>query len=142
MVVGVLLTQLYTLRFILKVILGAISHQPLGGRHDHDLPTNSAILILLLPALRGGMGLLSLIAHQLRMALTPPESKVFVVGLLGVALLLRGALYSREVSRAPAGAPLFRMWLLPGLRGQWALPLGRSGDGLQKVLGLGFTDLI
>ena len=46
MVLGVALTQLYSLRFILKVIAGGVSHSPLASRHDQDGPTGRAMATL------------------------------------------------------------------------------------------------
>ena len=78
---GVLLTQLYTLRFVLKVIVGTPASSPLGGNHDQDAPTGVAIRLLRLPAFTGGLVFLSLGASAIAVGVTPASAKLLVLSL-------------------------------------------------------------
>ena len=140
LVLGVVLTQLYRIRFVLKVILGAVGHQPLAGAHDRDPPTGAAMGLLLAPALTGGLLFLTLAATLLPAVTTPRGSKVFVVRLLGAAAIGGALLFHKELGKFPNRDAAFRMWLLPQFSGQWSLPLARYGDPLHKALGLGVLD--
>ena len=140
LVLGVILTQLYSLRFVLKVMLGAVGHQPLAGAHDQDFAASAAMALLLVPALRGGLLFSTLTAALLPAVTTPSSSKLPVVGLLGVAALCRVLLYREELRKLPCKDAPFGIWLLPQFSGQSALPLVRYGDPLHKALGLGALD--
>ena len=138
---GVLLTQLYTLRFIAKVIVGTVRAPPLAGNHDQDRPTRAAIILLRLPAFTGGMVFLSTRAYQIGVGITPTGSKLLILSLWVAAASFRWALYRNGLSERPRGDFITRMWLLPGFSGQFLLPRARQGDPLHKALGLGYLEL-
>lgn len=142
MVLGILLTQLYSLRFILKVVLAFRGPPATTLRHDQDTPTNLGMLGLLLPAVLGGTIFLSLRADFIELPLTPSGLKGAVLSLFigapGVALYLHG----QGLRKTPKLFPLVSMWLLPRFRGQVWLPVVRRREALQKSLSLGFVDRV
>lgn len=78
MIVGILLTQLYSIRFILKALTGLSRAGVLISRHDQDPWTIVATGGLLLPALSGGIVLSRVLGPTFIRAVTPASLKALV----------------------------------------------------------------
>ena len=82
---GILLTQLYTIRFIKKVMIRVSTFSVLHHRSDSDRATNVAMVILIAPAFIGGRILLRAKLGSLGLTCNPRFDKTVVVLRVGLS---------------------------------------------------------
>lgn len=142
-VLGIMLTQIYTFRFINKVLLTLGKFRALHCSFDTDKPTNTGIIILFIPAFTGGIIFSSLIRRTLPNVFTPPISKQLVVLSVVLSLFIIRILQKQNVLKSLSGDKLFNLWLMPIFRGQAGLKAVKLySDYLHKRLSLTLVDLL
>ena len=139
---GIVLTQLYRIRFIRKVITFLASFYSLYLSHDLDIKVNLAIVTLIAPAFLGGSWILRLLIFELPFIVTPPIAKQIIIFSVIISLIFRIILGQGKIKKFHFD-PGFNLWLLPLFRGQILTLICRfSGDYNHKYLYVKFIDQI
>ena len=113
-VIGVLITRIYSVRIFFLVTSVRTNQGPLHAKSDYDLCTNLRILLLLVPASCGGSILNSIFFKSCTLAASTLESKIilYIILVLGIS-----AIYLIKFIKYNTFKPLqwiiFGMWNLP-----------------------------
>ena len=133
-IIGVLLTIFYRIRFLTLALSRTRIRNALTLKQDKDYFVNSRILILIVPAVRGGSFIGQKIADSSTLFLVP-----ILVKILTIMLLLRGAyifyiFHQKKTIVSKLNLWIFgRLWGLPLLRPQLPIKVLKStGDYLNK----------
>ena len=139
-VLRIFLTQLYRIRFFIKVRLLAINYKILNNFGDEGNNTINSILILFFPALITG----SLLRHSwgllFQVTLDPRAVKIFLVSRIIFRLIIRNSFFKR-IALTPQNWIWGNIWFLPWFSGALNRKFLKAQEIVKTYFQINFLDL-